>query len=211
MSLRAVGEGHISSIEFRTGTVGPAGAVRLDAPGKFPECGNYSPGPYSRELFHAKLAERGCDNQAASQVLDHLGPVFGPAELDSALEALHPDLLSRATVREAVRGIRWVAANNYTVEFPAETEIAERVLWPHGPTELQGMEDARFVRFVENDGTVKIASVQGAAGREAQRRIELITADVEVIPIQRINEAYERMLKSDVKYRFSIDMASLKS
>ncbi|MGO9012154.1 MAG: NAD(P)-dependent alcohol dehydrogenase [Bryobacteraceae bacterium] len=38
-----------------------------------------------------------------------------------------------------------------------------------------------------------------------------ITADVEVIPIQNVNEAYERMLKSDVKYRFSIDMASLKS
>jgi uncharacterized zinc-type alcohol dehydrogenase-like protein len=38
-----------------------------------------------------------------------------------------------------------------------------------------------------------------------------ITSDVEVIPIQKLNEAYERMLKSDVKYRFSIDMASLKS
>jgi alcohol dehydrogenase (NADP+) len=38
-----------------------------------------------------------------------------------------------------------------------------------------------------------------------------LTADVEVIPIQKVNEAYERMLKSDVKYRFSIDMASLKS
>lgn len=38
-----------------------------------------------------------------------------------------------------------------------------------------------------------------------------ITADVEVIPIQNVNEAYERLLKSDVKYRFSIDMASLKS
>ena len=37
-----------------------------------------------------------------------------------------------------------------------------------------------------------------------------ITADVEVIPIQNINEAYERMLRSDVKYRFSIDMRSLK-
>ena len=38
-----------------------------------------------------------------------------------------------------------------------------------------------------------------------------ITADVEVIPIQKVNEAYERLVKSDVKYRFSIDMASLKS
>jgi len=42
--------------------------------------------------------------------------------------------------------------------------------------------------------------------REAQHH-----RDVEVIPIQKVNEAYERLLKSDVKYRFSIDMASLKS
>jgi uncharacterized zinc-type alcohol dehydrogenase-like protein len=38
-----------------------------------------------------------------------------------------------------------------------------------------------------------------------------IAAEVEVIPIQKVNEAYERLLKADVKYRFSIDMASLKS
>jgi alcohol dehydrogenase (NADP+) len=37
------------------------------------------------------------------------------------------------------------------------------------------------------------------------------SADVGVIPIQKINEAYERLLKSDVKYRFAIDMASLES
>ena len=123
MSLRAVGEGHISSIEFRTGIIGPAGAVRLDAAGKFPECGQYSPGPYSRDLFHAKLAERGCDNQAAAQVLDRLEPNFGSAQLESALESLHPDLLSRATVREAIVGIHWVAANNYTVQFAPETAV----------------------------------------------------------------------------------------
>ena len=42
-------------------------------------------------------------------------------------------------------------------------------------------------------------------------RAHNIISDVEVIPIQKVNEAYERLLKSDVKYRFSIDMASLKS
>ncbi len=52
--------------------------------------------------------------------------------------------------------------------------------------------------------------------RETQEMLELcgthnITADVEVIPIQKVNEAYGRMLKADVKYRFSINMASLKS
>jgi uncharacterized zinc-type alcohol dehydrogenase-like protein len=52
--------------------------------------------------------------------------------------------------------------------------------------------------------------------RETQEMLDFcgahnITADVEVIPIQKVNEAYERLLKSDVKYRFSIDMASVKS
>ena len=77
MSLRAVGEGHLSSIEFRTGTVDAAGEVRLDDPGTFLGHGHYSPGPYAKSLFHAKLAERGRDNQTAALVLERLGPVFG--------------------------------------------------------------------------------------------------------------------------------------
>ena len=154
MSLRAVSEGHISSIEFRTGTVDTAGEVRLDDPGKFLGHGHYSPGPYTKRIFHAKLAERGCDNQTAALLLDRLEPVFGPADLDLAIASLHSDLLSRAAVRDAVAGIRWVAANNYTVEFPIGTQISERVLWPHGPAEAQGMEDARFVRFVGDGGAV---------------------------------------------------------
>jgi predicted GH43/DUF377 family glycosyl hydrolase len=154
MSLRAVSEGHISSIEFRTGTVDMAGEVRLDDPGKFLGHGHYSPGPYTKRIFHAKLAERGCDNQTAALLLDPLEPVFGPADLDLAIASLHSELLSRAAVRDAVAGIRWVAANNYTVEFPIATQIPERVLWPHGPAEAQGMEDARFVRFVDDGGAV---------------------------------------------------------
>lgn len=177
MSLRAVGEGHISSIEFRTGTVGPAGAVRLDGPGKFRECGQHSPGPYSRDLFHAKLAERGCDNYAAAQVLDRVGPVFGPADLDSALEASHRDVLARKPALEALLAIRWVAANNYTVKFAPETQLAERVLWPHGPAEAQGMEDARFVRFVDDDGTVTYFAPYTAFDRVAIAPQLLSTTD----------------------------------
>jgi D-arabinose 1-dehydrogenase-like Zn-dependent alcohol dehydrogenase len=55
--------------------------------------------------------------------------------------------------------------------------------------------------------------VDGEGHRRAVRGLirQVITADVEVISIEKVNEAYERMVKSDVKYRFSIDMASLKS
>jgi predicted GH43/DUF377 family glycosyl hydrolase len=153
MSLRAVGEGHLSSIEFRTGTVDAAGRISLDEPGAFLECGETAPGLYNRRLFHTKLAEHRCNNNAAALVLDRLDDHFDAAQLDTAIAGLHPELMSRANVRDAVERIRWVAANNYTVEFPAGTAIAERVLWPHGSTELQGMEDARFVRFVDDAGT----------------------------------------------------------
>jgi hypothetical protein len=49
------------------------------------------------------------------------------------------------------------------------------------------------------------------AATRIQRRDPTPASDVEVIPIQKVNEAYERMLRQDVKYRFSIDMASLKA
>lgn len=154
MSLRAVSEGHVSSIEFRTGVVGAAGDVVVDDPGPFVELGRLSPGPFTRHLFHTKLAEHRCDNQAAALVLDGLADQFGPEDLGSNIAALHPDVLSRGSVKKVVELVRWVAANNYTVEFSAATSLAERVLWPSGPSEAQGMEDARFVRFVDDGGSV---------------------------------------------------------
>jgi predicted GH43/DUF377 family glycosyl hydrolase len=154
MSLRAVSEGHLSAIEFRTGTVDAIGHINIDDPGSFLEVGAHSAGPYRRDLFHAKLAEQGCDNQAAALVLDQLQPQFEGAALEAAIGILHRDLLGRVAVRAAIDRIRWVAANNYTVEFPLGSAIGERVLWPHGPSEVQGLEDARFVRFVDDDGAV---------------------------------------------------------
>ena len=48
---------------------------------------------------------------------------------------------------------RWIAACNYNLDFDPASPLAERILWPHAPSESQGMEDARFVRFVGDDGT----------------------------------------------------------
>jgi hypothetical protein len=61
LSLRAVGEGHISSIEFRSGVVGPGHDVRVEEPGRFLEAGGPKPATYDRALFAAKLSEAGAD------------------------------------------------------------------------------------------------------------------------------------------------------
>ena len=79
---------------------------------------------------------------------------FSPVELELALADLGDQLVTRTSARETIDCIRRVAVSNYDTVFPADSDLAERVLWPRGPTESHGMEDARFVRFVDDDGSV---------------------------------------------------------
>ena len=187
MSLRAVGEGHISSIEFRTGVVDRHGEVRVDDPGTFLDSGSHSRGPYQRRLFQAKLAERGCDGEAAALVLGHLPPQFGSDDLEIAIDSMHRDLPFGPAASHALECIRWVAANNYTVVFSADTAIAERVLWPNGPAELNGMEDARFVRFVDDDATVTYLAAYTAFDRPRVAPQLLSTTDFRTFAISQLS------------------------
>ena len=80
-----------------------------------------------------------------------------------------------------------MAANNYTVEFPARTTIAERVLWPHGPTELHGMEDARFVRFVDGDGAVSYLATYTAFDQALVAPQLLTTTDFRTFVVSQLS------------------------
>jgi predicted GH43/DUF377 family glycosyl hydrolase len=154
MSVRAVGEGHVSSIEFRTGVIGGGSDVRIDDPGPFLETGRHLPGCYGRDLFRATVAELGGLGESAAFVLDSLPARFSPDDLERALAELGDQIITHSDVRETVEHLRSVAVSNYDVEFPADSTVAERVLLPMSPAESHGMEDARFVRFVHDDGGV---------------------------------------------------------
>ena len=154
MSLRGIGEGHLSCIEFRTGVVGAGGEVDLDDPGPFLVPGRPASPLYDRELFRGKVAASSHPAESASFVLDSLPARFTPAELDVALADLEAQIVTHGSVRETIDHFRSIAYSNYDTEFPADSTIAERVLLPTGPEESHGMEDARFVRFVDDDGTV---------------------------------------------------------
>lgn len=151
LSLRAISEGHISSIEFRCGTVGADGALTIDPLKGWAETGERRSAVYERKLFSVKLGELGADPGLTAQVIDQLPRHFGPGELDSALTVL--DDLPRATTSETVKLIRWLASSNYLLVFDPSTSLDERIIYPVGPFESRGMEDARFVRFAEDDGT----------------------------------------------------------
>ena len=155
MSVRGIGEGHRSSIGFRTGVVTADGHVSIGPSGPFPQTALPTPGLNSRAAFRAQLAELDNDDENAAYVLDAMAPSFIDADLEAHIEALLADGATRSNLSVTIANLRRLASGSYRVTFPIETDLSERVLWPHAPAERQGMEDARFVRFVRDDGVVR--------------------------------------------------------
>jgi predicted GH43/DUF377 family glycosyl hydrolase len=107
---------------------------------------------YAKRRFLAKLAELGADSNIAHQVCDPLPDRFTAAELEAVLP--HLDVAGSPTdVFESVRLIHWLASSNYRLEFE-NGEIGEHLIFPAGPADSHGIEDARFVRFVDDNGAV---------------------------------------------------------
>ncbi len=149
MSLRAVGEGHISSIEFRTGTIEAGSGIRFDPPGQFLNTGHSRAVRYDRHLFEAKLTESGQDDENARFLWSILPSRFTADELTAALAELSRQHVTRGDATALEDSVRWMAASNYAVEFGEDHALPERVLWPTAPDESHGMEDARFVLFTD--------------------------------------------------------------
>jgi predicted GH43/DUF377 family glycosyl hydrolase len=154
VSVRAIGEGHTSSIGFRTGRVTASGEVTLDPAAPFAQTASAAPGLNHRAVIHAKLAELDDDRENAAYVLDGLPMDFDDDQLDVRLRGLAADIATRRRTSTTIANIRSLSRSSYEAEFPRSTDISERVLWPQVPAESRGMEDARFVRFVDDSGEV---------------------------------------------------------
>ncbi|MGB8404936.1 MAG: glycoside hydrolase family 130 protein [Mycobacterium sp.] len=154
MSVRGIGEGHRSSIGFRVGTVDDAGGVTIDDRASFATVGTPSPTLLDAGVFLSELARLNDAGEAADYVFDALGDQFTRADLDEQLDRLRRSRSTRVHAPETIALIQAIADRFYGVEFPSDTTISERVLWPATGAEAVGMEDARFVRFVDDDGAV---------------------------------------------------------
>src|SRR6478609_6362173 len=154
MSVRGIGEGHQSSIGFRTGVVDGTGGVTIDEPAPFATAGVVTPTLLDAVVFRTELAQLHDGREAADYVLDALGERFTRADLDERLDSLQTHLATRGHARLTMSTIRAIAERTYCVEFGDDTALSERVLSPVMGAEANGLEDARFVRFVDDDGSV---------------------------------------------------------
>jgi predicted GH43/DUF377 family glycosyl hydrolase len=156
MSVRAVGEGHISSISFRSGVIESDGKIVFEPTSPFVSAGRRTSNPsYCKTVFALKLEDLDALNEISQAVLDLLPIRFNLEELLGALTSVQIPHIPRAMSHETLDRIHWLATSNYEIAFSPDSPISERVIFPASPTESHGMEDARFVRFVEDDGSIR--------------------------------------------------------
>lgn len=156
MSLRATGEGHISSIEFRSGRIAADGCISLDPVSRFVTAPEVLPNPrYRKYLFFAKLREMLGESDYCSAVMDPLGESFTLHDLTESIARVQRDIQpNTAELTRTLDRVRWLAESNYELRFSPALSMSERIIFPVSPNERNGIEDARFVRFTEDDGSV---------------------------------------------------------
>jgi len=155
LSLRATGEGHISSITFRTGFLDAQGNITVNAPTRYClEPAQVPNASYEKNLFERKLRELGLVGDFSRRTLEHLGESFTLEELRAAVSRAAEHLGARDRQSEAVaRKTLMLAQSNYEVQFAPDSRLSERVLFPVTPSQSNGIEDARFVLFQDEEGT----------------------------------------------------------
>ena len=152
MSFRSVGEGHISSISFRSGIIDNNNSFIFDPVSEFVETPEILLDPvYDRHLFQLKLNEMNACNETTSIVLEQLSDQFTYNNLKEKINEIisNPDVPSDS---ETIEIIYWLANSNYEIKFHPEYGISERVVFPTSINESSGIEDARFVQFFDDNG-----------------------------------------------------------
>lgn len=155
VSLRATGEGHISSVTFRTGVVDAERNITINTPTRFlTEPKQVPSASYEKALFERKLYELGLTSAFSRRVLEQLPSNFTLTDLRKKLDATLKQVRAIDPESETVsRAILLLAQSNYEVQFAEDSRVSERVIFPTSPSQSNGIEDARFVLFQNEDGT----------------------------------------------------------
>ena len=155
MSLRAVGEGHVSSIVFRTGVIYSDQQIQIDPCSRLTSPGRIVPDKqYEKPLFRRKLKDIGVYEEVADLVLDRLADAFTSAQLEQAITEARAAAVEKLPFEKSQQDIRWLARSNYQLELSRDAEASEVVIFPQTSNESHGIEDLRMVRFVDDDGTI---------------------------------------------------------
>jgi predicted GH43/DUF377 family glycosyl hydrolase len=190
MSLRAVGEGHISSVVFCTGQIDGKGNFAIDPLGKY-----ISPAPirpdrqFQRALFQKKLSEMGVEAGWTERLLGLLPEVFTVRQLEETITRIRNDPKINdlnAVAQQTMESALWLARSNYQVQMPADSTVSDLLIFPHSENESRGIEDMRLVQFRDN-GNVEYFGTYTAYDGAHVLPMLMGTTDFRTISIHTLN------------------------
>jgi predicted GH43/DUF377 family glycosyl hydrolase len=157
MSLRATGEGHISSIVFRRGLIDANGAVSVNPPGRYSRPARATaPDQFNKQDFMRQLRALDAWTPHAQVVLDRLGDHFTRAELSAAIDDLRKELTVTGELEASNGALLALTQANYEIPLAPDMDISEAVIFPYSGNEQRGIEDLRLVRFTDDDGSERL-------------------------------------------------------
>lgn len=156
MSLRATGEGHVSSIVFRTGTISRDNHVQIDPiPERLHRARMAPDRVYVKHMMRRKMQELGANGQMVDKALEIIPDRCTLAQISNAVENVRKNQKLDPKHEESLQTLLWMAQSNYHVDLDPNAKLSELVIFPMSAVESNGMEDLRLTRFVEDDGSTK--------------------------------------------------------
>lgn len=155
LSLRSTGEGHISSISFRSGVIDSKNKVVMDSMSKYLSEPDIVENPvYQKDLFVRKLAEMKLDNAWSQRVMSGLDETFKLMELRNRLRKVLSDTVPGKNVEDdRIAGGMWLLAiSNFEIKFSHDQELSERIIFPVTSLQSNGIEDVRLVSHTDDHG-----------------------------------------------------------
>ncbi len=191
VSFRATGEKHISSIVFRQGIINKDNSLKFQQEGRLvdvPE--TIKRYVYKKSMFLKKLSEMHIQKDVVNTAMDKLGETFIYGELKHSIDETLKQVTITPSKKKVLDALMWLARSHYEVKFSLDTAISERVLFPVSYAEVNGIEDARFVKFTDDDGKVTYYATYTAYDGFAILPKLMKTTDFYHFKVMPINGAY---------------------
>ncbi len=155
MSLRATGEGHISSVVFRQGVIDRDDRIRIEPVNQYSrQLKVIENRQFKKKIYRRQLIEMGASGSSTDEVLNRLGETFHFAELNLAIDAVRESRDSALSFCETADNMIALTRANYDLHMPDLDDPTEFVIFPNSDAEGHGIEDMRMVSFRFDDGGI---------------------------------------------------------
>lgn len=186
LSLRSIGEFHLSSIQFVQAVIGSDHSWTFAKRTQPLELPTISDGLWSKDHFMRAVELSGHSDELARAIGQALPDAFGNTAIEEAIQQLREPFLRQPEARTQLETIRLIAGSVYRASFAAGSELSQRVLLPVADEESHGIEDARFVRFTDHAGRTEFRGTLTAYNGQAIATRLVVTEDFRTFDIHRL-------------------------